>query len=253
MQETEIEKDLVRWRRGKWIAVIAVVFFIQLGFFIAASQRVSPVRNVYPAEPQLALASPEQDFNREWLQLENPFLFAAASSNGFSGEAWLRQPAWQIPEPRKRTGPDYLQLAEAKKIETRRDGPPEFSFTEKPPVAVQLAAPSLQPSQPFQSSILLLEGFSTRRLINPLPIPSQYHSDVLSSTVVETLVGRDGLVISARIIDGSGSARADADALSLARRARFTPAKAAQNLPEVGKLIFQWFTLNLNDTNNVKR
>jgi TonB family protein len=86
-----------------------------------------------------------------------------------------------------------------------------------------------------------------------LALPVQYHGDVLSSTVVEAMVGRDGLVISARVINNSGSGRADADALALARRARFNPVNSAENVPVVGKLIFEWFALSLADTNSVKR
>jgi TonB family protein len=90
-------------------------------------------------------------------------------------------------------------------------------------------------------------------LAAPLTLPVQYHTDVLSSTVVEAMVGRDGLVISARVIENSGSARADAEALGLARKARFSPVNTAENVPVVGKLIFEWFALSLSHTNSVTR
>jgi TonB family protein len=84
-------------------------------------------------------------------------------------------------------------------------------------------------------------------------VPLQHHNDVLSPTVVEAMIDRDGLVISARLIENSGSAKADADAMALARRARFAPKNSGEYIPDSGKLIFEWFALNLGDTNNVKR
>jgi TonB family protein len=86
-----------------------------------------------------------------------------------------------------------------------------------------------------------------------MTLPLQYHNDVLSPTVVEAMIDRDGLVISARLIENSGSPKADAEALALARRARFAPSRSGENIPDSGKLIFEWFALNLGDTNNVKR
>jgi TonB family protein len=107
--------------------------------------------------------------------------------------------------------------------------------------------------KPKRESKLELSGFSERRLSTPLPLPVQFHSDVLDETIVEAMVGRDGFVISARIVENSGSTRVDQEALALSKRARFSPAKSKENVPEVGKLIFRWHTLHLSDTNNVKR
>ena len=85
--------------------------------------------------------------------------------------------------------------------------------------------------------------------MNALAIPPQFHTDVLSNTVVEALVSADGLVISSRVVENSGSARADADALALTRSARFTPRSGEDLAPDRGKLIFQWYALGLSATN----
>lgn len=248
-----IEKDLVRWRRGKWIAVIAFVFLLQLGLLIWGSQKQLRVREIYPAEPKMTFAPPMRAFDPEWLELHNPFLFAAASWNGFSGEAWLEQPRWEIPGPTMRSRPAYLALAEAREMNPRQDGRREFALVDGRRNAAVFPKLEVPETQADYRSELSLSGFGGRRLAAPLPLPVQYHGDVLASTVVEAMIDRDGLVITARVIENSGSARADADALVLAKRARFTPSRLGKNVPEVGKLIFEWFALNLGDTNNVKR
>lgn len=249
----EIERDLVRWHRGKWIAVIAFIFLAQVGLIIWGSQRRVRERRIYPSEPRVALAPSLKELDREWLALENPFLFASASWKGFSEEAWLRQPKWEMPTPTVRSSPKFLQLAEARELNSRHDANRSFSLRARRRATAVLPEPAPPSSQPRHTSELRLAGFGDRGLAAPLPLPVQHHSDVLSSTVVEALVDRDGLVITARVIENSGSARADADALALARRARFAPVRLADNVAEAGKLIFEWFALHLSDTNNVER
>ncbi|MGZ8901285.1 MAG: hypothetical protein ACXW3Z_14435 [Limisphaerales bacterium] len=248
-----MEQDVVRWRRGKWIAVIAGVFALQLGMFIWASQKHVRARAVYPPEPKVAFAPAPSVQDREWLEMENPFLFVSASRMGFSGEAWLRQPKWTAPEPRTRSEPSYLQLSYASVINPPQDAARSFELGQRHKTTAVFPPPEAPPRARTQVSELRLDGFGGRSMAAPLPLPVQYHSDVLASSLVEAMVDRDGLVISARVIGNSGSAKADADALGLARRARFTPLKSGENVPAVGKLIFQWFTLNLTHTNNVRR
>lgn len=248
----ENERDLVRWQRGKWMAVIGAVFLVQVGAIISASQKQVRARTVYPDEPKVAFAAPGR-IDPELLELEDPFLFASASWNGFSGEAWLRPAQWTAPETGRRMEPKFLQLSEARKINPREGAERSFTFVQRR--RSRAVFPDFEVSaRPLnEASELKLSGFQDRMLAAPLPLPVQYHGDVVSSTEVEALVDRDGLVISARVIENSGSPKADADALSLARRARFTPSKSGENLPELGKLIFEWFALDLGHTNNVKR
>lgn len=250
-QMQAIERDLVRWQRAKWLAVIATVFVLQLGLFIWASQKELQTRVVYPAEPRITFATPENA--RLSPEIENPFLFAAASHHGFSGEAWLRPPEWPLPKVGRSIEPNYLELAEADKVIPEHNAVQNFTLASARRTGAQLPPPSEPAQDTPRSSELRLENFSGRTLVTPLALPVQYHGDVLSSTVVEAMVGRDGLVISARVINNSGSGRADADALALARRARFNPVNSAENVPVVGKLIFEWFALSLADTNSVKR
>ena len=248
----EIERDLVRWQRGKWIAVVGVVFLVQVGAIIWASQRQVRARTVYPSEPKVAFAAPGR-IHPELLELEDPFLFASASWNGFSGEAWLRPAKWTVPETGRRMEPKFLKLSEARTINPREDAERSFVFVQRRRAGAILPEFEVSAKALDQVSALKLSGFQNRTLAVPLPLPVQYHSDVVSSTEVEALVDRDGLVISARVIENSGSVKADADALALARRARFTPSKSGENVAELGKLIFEWYALDLSHTNNVKR
>lgn len=248
----EIERDLVRWRRGKWIVTIVTIFAVQLGLLLWSSQKQMTARPAYPAEPKVSFAIGANTISREWLEMENPFLFAAASHNGFSGEAWLRQPKWQAPEPSRRDEPKFLRSAEAQRIVRRDESAPAFAKVQGQRVAADLPKPVETP-RPARTSQLSISGFSNRPLARPIDLPLQYHSDVLTPSVVEAAIDRDGLVISARLIENSGSAKADADALALGRRARFAPDTTGENTPVSGKLIFEWFAVNLGDTNNVKR
>jgi TonB family protein len=247
-----IEKDLVRWRSAKWVVTIAMIFGLQVGLFIWASQKEIKTRSVYPTEPKVSFAG-RANFSGGSFEMEDPFLFAAASRRGFSGEAWLRSPEWPLPQVGRPAKPAYLALAEARKVNREENAEQSFALVPALRTTSQLPQPEEQAQKEMRSSELLLEGFNGRTLSAPLRLPVQYHSDVLSSSVVEAMVGRDGLVISARIIESSGSARADAEGLALARKARFNPVNIGENVPVVGKLIFEWFALSLSHTNSVTR
>jgi TonB family protein len=232
--------------------VVCAVVAVQVGLLIWASQKPLVARVNYPNEPKVALALGANKLERDWLETENPFLFASASHNGFSGEAWLRQPKWQAPEPVHRKEPKFLQITEADQIVPRMQAEETFALVQRHQVRAMLPEAPATPS-PARESRLLLAAFGGRTLVTPVPLPVQYHNDVLAPTVVEAMIDRDGLVISTRVIENSGSPKADADAVALAKRARFVPAKNRENVPESGKLIFEWFALDLSATNSVKR
>jgi hypothetical protein len=243
----EIERDLVRWNRGKWMAAVGFAFVLQVAGVIWGS-KTGETEVVYPREPKVGFAEARD----EVVELENPFLFASANWNGFSGEAWLRKPAWEPPAPLRRVPARFLRFEEAREI--GEDAVEEnVAFVEgRKPRAVFPPPPEVEQPEGRRAE-LKVEGFGERRLKGSVELPEQYHNDVLTSSVVEALVGRDGLVISARVIEGSGSAKADGDALALAKRAVFAPVKNGEAEPQTGKLIFEWFALDLSRTNNVKR
>ena len=71
------------------------------------------------------------------------------------------------------------------------------------------------------------------------PLPG---NDVIAPSRVQVLADAAGQIISAVLLETSGSATADAKALELARNARFAP--AAQMT--FGEMIFNWHTLPAN-------
>ncbi len=246
-----IERDLIRWNRGKWLAAVGVVFGVQIAVLVWGSRGVES-RSVYPAEPQLSFGE-RQDEGWAADDVENPFLFASASWNGFSGEAWLRKPDWEPPALLRPVRERYLGMEETGDLMRSEAGERNFTLVERRRPRAVFAFPEAPPRADGRKSELKLEGFANRPLVAGIALPEQFHSDVLEDSVVEVLLGRDGLVISARVIENSGSPKADADALGLAKEARFAPVKNGEESPVIGKLIFSWFALNLGDTNNVKR
>ena len=240
---SEIEKDLVRWKRGKWTLVIGFVFILHLGILLLASQQRLAVRKIYPGEPVITAAAAIE--SGAWEDIDNPFLFASAGWNGFSAEGWLHKPAWAAPEVVSSIPIHFQKLTEAHRAWTFEQAHQPFSLVSQRLPGASFPVPP-EPRAPERNSELRVEGLPERRLLSPLPLPLEFHTDVLSNSVVEALIGADGLVISARVVENSGSPKADSDALSLAFRARFTPKLGTNRIPDLGKLIFEWFALDLS-------
>jgi hypothetical protein len=243
---SEIDKDLVRWKRGKWLCVIAIFFALQMAAIVLSSQKRVASREIYPQEPAIAMS---EFAKADWDELENPFLFAGASWNGFSADAWLRKPEWQAPETGFRVAMRLLSFAELPQEGPVIGGKEPFPLVQRQRSGAILPGPREVPRQERKSE-LQLEGLNGRRLLKETVLPPQIHNDVLSRTVVEALVSPDGMVISAHILENSGSAKADADAMALTRKTWFSPKGGTNQEPELGKLIFQWHALDLNSVTN---
>src|SRR5207245_953211 len=104
--------------------------------------------------------------------------------------------------------------------------------------------------------MLQVEGeLADRLLVSSVTLPSWPHTDILTSSVVQVLVDRDGNAVSASLSSSSGLKEADKKALDAARAIRYQPIGAnGTNQPPVatlnwGKLIFNWHTIPLPATN----
>ena len=93
-----------------------------------------------------------------------------------------------------------------------------------------------------------VEGeLATRWLGEPLRLPAQPHSDLLSNSVVQVTVLPDGRTFSAVLLGGCGLREADQEALQRAGAVRFAPLpEPATPPPEApglawGRLIFPWY------------
>jgi TonB family protein len=97
-------------------------------------------------------------------------------------------------------------------------------------------------------------------LITPIELPRERYTDLLADSVVQIVVDSEGRPISVPVLlSSSGSPTADQDAMRLARIARFNaianggPGRVANPLAHLtwGRMIFQWQTLPLPETNTV--
>jgi len=80
-------------------------------------------------------------------------------------------------------------------------------------------------------------------------LPSWRHADLLTNTVVRTVVNRSGQVVAAVLIAGSGLVDADEYATREAKGARFSPGATGRGPAEynIGNLVFRWHTLPLTN------
>jgi TonB family protein len=253
----EIDKDLVRWDRRKWIFIVSGIFVMQLALILLGSRKTIANRVIRTADTEIQLSwVPPDEQLAEWLHIQDPLLFAAPSWNGLSGSAWMRKDPWIVPQNDELSRPVFLLADEIPK--------PALIAEENVVARPNVLLPPNTPSEPVTKrrldqphSRLLMEGFSGWTLAREPVLPVQYFNDVVGKSVVETIVESDGTVLSATILDGSGSKKADSDALAFARNARFLPSgnqpATAAPARTIGKLIFDWYALDFSQTNNVQR
>lgn len=264
MTGTAIEDP--RWSPKSWLKLVGVILASQLLLIFALSQKTSFQRKsaVLPTRHGLAAEHPAASPWAETLELKDPTLLAGANPHGFSGTAWLQEPEMKYvwtPEPDR---PDYrafqnspMQLLLADMAE--RALVPARNDDLHPTPA--LAMPEWSAPPPEAVSVLELEGsLAARGLGKPIQPPAQHFNDALTNSVVQVAVNDAGLVMAARLLAGSGSKKADQDAIALAKALRFNPLPRSyvrsgppEDHLEWGKLNFQWFTLELVETNKPVR
>jgi TonB family protein len=103
---------------------------------------------------------------------------------------------------------------------------------------------------PDLASRVRIDGFAKRRLLDLPKPPAQYATDAIRPTVVQSLVDADGVVLSTRVVESSGSRSIDNSAMDLARKAHFAPLPAEQReAVSIGKMTFEWQTLDASGIN----
>lgn len=238
------------------------------------TKQITEIRPVPPSNEKFALVL--SDTSADWLLdqlgLGSPTVFALPSPEGFSGEAWLR---YRTPTTKPQPIEDVPTWFE---METNSFGNLFLGFlTKQAPAPMRVA--DLQvvwrdnfPIDPVpdRRSELRLEGdLISRRLLTPPALPTWPHTDVAAESHVQVLVDSEGRVLSAALLESQGrlsstslamSSRvpaADAYALEFARAARFEPLSSErprgvlENDPRLssGRLIFQWTTIPIVNTN----
>jgi len=188
--------------------------------------------------------------------LPDPAVFALPNWNGFSREGWLafEHPAFKPTdwtEP-----PQWLPLQTGDLGNSLNDF--LLSNTIPPLLIANMRLPSSPAPQsprvevPLQNvSELLIEGeLAGWTVATPISLPSWRHADLLTNTVVRTVVSRSGQAVAAVLIAGSGLVDADEYAIRLVKTNRFSPGATQWARAEYssGNLVFRWHTQPLTNT-----
>jgi TonB family protein len=252
------------WTVRRWVGVLVLVFLAQLILIVSLGKR-GPVQARSGSGPSvLKLAA---NPSREFLELEDPTLFALPHIQGFSGKAWLKVEGTSMTnfvwsEPEKWLGVQLEPLGAAFRefMATNRFASLEMQQTLGPELTVpegrQMAPPMVQ------SSMRLTGELAARRLLTRLDLPSWpprtnalNELDLVTNTVVQVVVNAAGRPVSATLLGRSGSEAADERAMSEARTARFAPLAGGENEAMTnpianltwGRMVFEWATGEAED------
>jgi len=249
------------WARRQVWGLVAFVFAIQVGliFWLGDRSLVHPRQFPVPS-PVLQVAN---DASPELLALSDPTLFALPHREGFSGLAWLHNRplpykplVWSEP-PRllamreQDLGDSFQQF-----FRTNQAAAPRMLGQTEP--ALRLP-PASELKNIARSSLKLVGGLASRKLMRAPELPSFGSADLLGKSVVQLLVDAEGRPASISLLSQSGSVEADVAAMNLARAARFERLGRSPFLETNnpfsglvwGEMIFEWQTLPLDQTNSV--
>ena len=244
-----------RSRRFWWLSVALLLAGQVALIFLLSDYSAPTVRRPSPG-PSLYLV---KDSTNELLALSDPTLFALPHPRSFAGRAWLSKPSiparsfeWTselewLSLPVGQLGQGFAQFLQTNRVE------PLSALASLEP---QLIQPELSSAPLFsQKSSIRIEGeLRHRKLLSPLQPSSLPHTEPLTNTVIHLVVDDNGVPISAaRLLPGSGSLKADQEAVALAWSARFesfvrsgpgreTNSSAGPKLMW-GNLVFIWHTL----------
>lgn len=245
------------WSRQRWAIVVLAIFFLHLGaLFIVSSRKELVVHGTDAKAPIRWLTSPDGARKTlDALLLGDPTLLAMASPRGFSGAGWLRpqSPEYRASEwtdterslgqPTNSLGGAFRQFATA-------DQAPIFDPARKPQSPQPVEA-TPQPALRTESRLRVEEPTNRRLIVQPIPLRSWPHVDVLANSRVHVFITDEGLTFSPRLENGGGKVPpqrvADQYALDLAHTIRFEPVaksvggRAGQH--SEATLVFEWHTI----------
>jgi len=227
---------------------VGSIFLLQVVLIFVLSSR--PNSSVNPVKPsgRLSLLSPlgPTSPSATPLWLDDPAQVALVSARGFSGPTWRRLP---------RLEPGWLSWSDLPQWVTQDLTRLAVSRSLASPSGVVSHVPPLAPPKPFvgaaappalapvpQSTVRVEGDLGKRRRLDAPELPAWPHPDVLAPTTVQTVVDREGTVLSATLLTSSGHPGADQKALELARAARFEPSGPGPEVPPLtwGQLVFRW-------------
>ena len=252
------------WSRQRWIVLCALVLAAHVGVTLWLREPPRKERpRTTPIIVHLALTPQLHDRLVELPTLSDPTLFGLPNENSFSGVAWSkftplpqRLSEWSEPpnwltQRVDRLGRAFSQFAAT----TARSS---YLIADKPlPAVTALDVVTPAAAVETQSVLRFDANLAKRRLINPVTLRTQSHSDILTNSVVQVIVDQNGIVVSRRLLAECGSERADQDALAIAGAMRFEPLHRRVDAnserqplqPTIGKLTFEWRAVSLSATN----
>ena len=242
------------WPCRRWLTLILLVFAAQVGLVFALGERHFAPPRVVANVPKLALA----DNSDELLALNDPTLFALPHAGDFVSAACLQTPVTPPPLFHWAETPGELPLdAEnlgavfSRFMQTNRFAMPTGNFKPEPKLSEPVLP--LQPVFADASTLQIEGGLARRKLLTRENLPSWPRPDVIAPSKVQVLVNAAGDVVSAVLMPPDNRAEAaaqydaaDANALALARAARFAPAPGLTD----GQMIFDWHTVAPPATNS---
>jgi hypothetical protein len=235
------------WSRQRWLISVALVLATQVALVFALGEKHFPPARAVTDVPQLTLA----DGTGELMALDNPTLFALPHANDFASVAWTNIRIVKPPDPPgelRSPGAENLGTGFVRFMQTNPFAAPQLDFKPWP----KLSEPVLSLPPVFApNSASQIEGeLAQRKWLNPVSLADWPYADVIAPSRVQMLVDAGGDVVSAVLLPGDNpgevrDAAADQRALELARAARFEPAARLT----LGRLIFNWHTVPLAETN----
>jgi hypothetical protein len=244
----ELTQHFFVWTRGQFLAAIGVFFVLQANLiFLFGARSMKTAEAALPSTHFRTLAAPmtEDQLTRLFFA-SDPTVFSWASPHGFSGRAWMDQPAVEFQSTNQLEAPLWLTLATAK----LGTGFAKVAHADviEPLALARLDLPQLEPLPAFlpaevfpTESVFHIEGNVKDRLMGAAPELQTWPSaQLLSNTVVQIAVSHAGDVMATRLLSRSGSTDADGDALAKARALRFRPSADPRTI--WSRATFQWQT-----------
>jgi hypothetical protein len=263
-------KDCPSWSRGRFLAVVGVLFVLQAGLIFLFGDRSRPLAPLSSASARFRAldASVSEDQLLRQYFVGDPAVFPLPNPHGFSGRGWLSQrpPVYQaetnlelpicLDLDMARLQTNFLVLptslsgfvlslvsglgtnfpALPSSSEPMLSGLAEPQARQEEPLPVFLSA-EIIPTQ----SVFRLDGSLSDRLVGAAPALRSWPSDkLLNKTVVQIGVDPLGEVVATSLEANSGLAEADTQAVATARALRFRPTPSAGT--HWGEAVFRWQT-----------
>lgn len=238
-----------RWTARRWIASLIILFVLQVGLLFIVSEKHSAPKALQRRTQVRLLTKPmtqTQRFSR--LLATDPTAFVLAHPRGFSGGAWLDNPAEKYVVPDWDEPPRWLELnvpALGTVFTNFLRGVGENGLHIADKIAPEMFVLVEPPRSPAASRFFIEGDLADRPLLSILAPPVWPSTEILRNSTVQLLVDGAGNVVSARLLSRSGLMAADQRAVSLARDLNFRPLNAGPGSTNLmsGKITFQWETV----------